>query len=62
MLELTVLVLSHKHTDQDIFDFIHSKQFPTVPDLPGMLYSKEEGQELAGFTFCVVRHAVCPSF
>jgi hypothetical protein len=54
MLELIILVLSHKYTDQD-------KQYPTVPDLPGMLQNKKEGQELVGFTFCIVRHAVCLS-
>ena len=28
MMDLNLLVLSHKYTDQDMFDLIHSKQFP----------------------------------
>lgn len=58
ILELTLLVLSHKYTLQNMFDSIHSKQYLNVPDLPDMLEKKEEGQELVGFTFCVIRHVV----
>jgi len=36
-LDLTLFVLTHKYTDLDLFDLIHSKEFPTVPDLLGML-------------------------
>jgi hypothetical protein len=37
MVQLTVLALTHKHTDQDVFDLIHSKEYPIVPDLLDML-------------------------
>jgi len=37
MLDLTLLVFSHKYTDRDLFDLINYKQYPIVPDLPGML-------------------------
>jgi hypothetical protein len=37
MVELTVLALTHKYTDQDVFDLIHSKEYLIVPDLSDML-------------------------
>jgi hypothetical protein len=37
MLDLTLLVLSHKYTDWDLFHLIHYEEYPIVPDLPGML-------------------------
>jgi len=37
MLQLTLSVLSHKYTEQDMFDLINSKEYPTVTDLPGVL-------------------------